>query len=120
MIKLHFIVGHLASSPTTSTLSYSSANTSKSTDTLRTMTGMSHDDVFVPNSISSMTPNTNRQSLHYLPQITQALPDEQPEYLQRLASAIKDAKEQYVTDFLRYTIFFFVLFIVRYSLFGFL
>ena len=86
----------------TNTLSYSSAHNSRSTDTLKTMTGTSHDDVFTSTSInSSITTNSNRISLHYLPQITQALPDERSEYQQRLATAIKDAKEQHVTDFLR-------------------
>jgi hypothetical protein len=66
------------------------------------MTGTSHDDVFAPTSLnSSITTNSNRILLHYLPQVTQALPDERPEYRQYLASAIKDAKEQHVTDFLK-------------------
>ncbi len=87
-----------------SMLSYSSAYNSRSTDTFKTMTGMSHDDVFAPTSMnSSMTTNSNRIALHYLPQITQALPDERSEYRHRLAAAIKDAKEQHVTDFLRYS-----------------
>jgi len=86
----------------TSTLSYSSGQNSRSTDTLRTMTGTSHDDVFTPTSTNnSITTNTNRVSLHYLPQIIQTLPDERPEYRQRLATTIKDMKEQHVTDFLR-------------------
>ncbi len=66
------------------------------------MIGTSHDDVFVPSSMnSSITTYTNRTSFHYLPQIIQALPDERPEYRERLALAIKDAKEQHVTDFLK-------------------
>ena len=85
-----------------SVLSHSSAYNSRSTDTLRTMTGMSHDDVFAPGSSNNcMTPNSGRMALHYLPQVTQALPDERSEYRHRLATAIKDAKEQHVNDFLR-------------------
>jgi hypothetical protein len=86
----------------TNTLSNSSGHNSRSTDTLKTMTGTSHDDVFSSASInSSITTNPNRISLNYLPQIKQTLPDERPEYRERLATAIKDAKEQHVTDFLR-------------------
>ena len=85
-----------------STLSYSSAHNSRSSDTLRGMTGTSHDDVFLSSSINTYTlPDSNRMSLHYLPQVTQALPDEKSEYRQLLASAIRDAKEQHVMDFLR-------------------
>ncbi len=106
MIKIDlldfFYFLYLASSPVTSTLSYSSGQNSRSTDTLKTMTGTSHDDVFASASTNSgITTNSNRIALHYLPQITQALPDERPEYRQRLATAIKDAKEQHVTDLLR-------------------
>lgn len=83
-------------------LSYSSAHNSRSTDTLKAITGTSHDDVFVPTSVNSnMTTNSNRKASCYLHQVTEALPDERPEYRQRLASAIQDAKEQHVTDFLR-------------------
>jgi hypothetical protein len=66
------------------------------------MPGTSHDDVFAPGSVnSSIITNSNRASLHYLPQITQALPDARTEYQKRLAVVIKDFKEQHVTDFLR-------------------
>jgi hypothetical protein len=86
----------------TNTLSYSSTHNSRSTDTLKTVTGTSQDDVFGSGSVNnSITGNSNRISLHYLPKITEALPDERPEYRQRFAAAIKDAKEQHVTDFLR-------------------
>ena len=91
-----------ASSPMTNTLSYSSAHNSKSTDTLRTITGMSNDDVFDPSSLasSSMMP-TDRMPLFYLSQVIQALPSERFEQQQRLATAIKDVKAQDVTDFLK-------------------
>ncbi|CAF3736451.1 unnamed protein product [Adineta steineri] len=94
---------NMASSPMTNPLSYSSIHNSRSTDTLKTMTGTSHDDVFVPGSVNSsvVTGRGSRQVLHYLPHITQALPNESTEYHRRLAFAIKDAKEQQVTDFLR-------------------
>jgi hypothetical protein len=87
----------------TNTLSYSSGQNSRSTDTLKTMTGTSHDEVFGPATTnSSTTPtNPNRTSYHYLPQINQDLPDERAEYRQRLAIAIKDIKEQHVIDFLK-------------------
>ena len=85
-----------------SNFSYSSANNSRSSETLKGITGTSHDDVFVSSSINSyMSPDNNRMSMHYLPQVTQALPDETSEYRQLLATAIKDAKEQHVMDFLR-------------------
>jgi hypothetical protein len=87
----------------TNNLSYSSTQNSRSTETLKTIMGTSQDDVFAPASMnSSLTTPTNRMSLYYLPQITQALPDERNEYRQRLAIAIKDAKEQNVADFLKY------------------
>ena len=61
-----------------------------------------HDDVFVPPSNNpSKAPEHKRMTLHYLPQITQALPDERLEYRQLLATEIRDAKDQHVTDFLR-------------------
>ena len=86
----------------TNTLSSSSFYNSRSTDTLRTIGGTSHDDVFAPSSVNSNAMfDTNQKILHYLPQVTQALPNERIEYRQRLATAIKDAKEQHVTDFLR-------------------
>lgn len=86
----------------TNPLSYSSAHNARSTDTIRTMTGTSHDDVFAPASVSSsVTTNSNRMLLHYLPQINEAIPNERMEYRQRLASVIKDAKEQHVTELLR-------------------
>ncbi|CAF2029168.1 unnamed protein product [Rotaria magnacalcarata] len=92
----------LSSSPMASALSHSSTYNSKSADTIRTLTDTSHEDVFASGSVSSSTTGiSNRISLHYLPQITQALPDERAEYRQRLASAIKDAKEQHVVDFLK-------------------
>lgn len=85
-----------------STFSHSSAHNSRSSETLKGISGTSHDDVFVSSSINTyMPPDTNRMSLHYLPQVTQALPDERSEYRQLLATAIKDAKEQHVMDFLR-------------------
>ncbi|CAF1389084.1 unnamed protein product [Rotaria magnacalcarata] len=93
---------NMASSPMASALSHSSTYNSKSADTIRTLTDTSHEDVFASGSVSSSTTGiSNRISLHYLPQITQALPDERAEYRQRLASAIKDAKEQHVVDFLK-------------------
>ena len=86
----------------TNALSYSSAHHSRSTDTLRIITGLSHDDASVPTSMSSsMHTNSTRMTMNYLPQITQALPDEPSDYRECLAAAIKDAKEQHVTDFLR-------------------
>jgi hypothetical protein len=86
----------------TSTFSYSSAHNSRSTETLRTMTGTGHDDVFVPGSLnSSITTNTNRISGYYLEEVTKAIPGERPEYQQQIASAIKDANDKCVADFLR-------------------
>ncbi|CAF1271092.1 unnamed protein product [Rotaria sordida] len=85
----------------TSTLSYSSTHHSKSIDTLKTLTGTSHDDVFIPASSNSSTTATTNRIQSYLQQIIQALPNERHEYRQRLALAIKDAKEQHVTDFLK-------------------
>jgi hypothetical protein len=52
---------------------------------------------------SNAITNTNRLTLHYLPQVAQAFPKEPAEYHERLAMAMKDAKEQHATDFLRYT-----------------
>lgn len=92
----------LASSPQNSTFSYSSAHTSRSNETLRTATGTSQDDVFVSQSMGShVTTNTNRLSLYYLPQIVHAFPKEPAEYQERLAMAMKDAKEQHAIDFFR-------------------
>ncbi|CAF2999257.1 unnamed protein product [Rotaria socialis] len=92
----------LSSSPMPSALSYGSTHNSKSADTIRTSNNTNHEDVFASGSVSSSTTGiSNRISLHYLPQITQALPNERAEYRQLLASAIKDAKEQHVVDFLR-------------------
>ncbi|CAF3326035.1 unnamed protein product [Rotaria socialis] len=92
----------LSSSPMPSALSYGSTHNSKSADTIRTSNNTNHEDVFASGSVSSSTTGiSNRISLHYLPQITQALPNERAEYCQLLASAIKDAKEQHVVDFLR-------------------
>ncbi|CAF0798929.1 unnamed protein product [Adineta steineri] len=103
LVRLLSELPTLSSSPMTNPLSYSSIHNSRSTDTLKTMTGTSHDDVFVPGSVNSsvVTGRGSRQILHYLPHITQALPSESTEYHRRLAFAIKDAKEQEVTDFLR-------------------
>ncbi|CAF2999238.1 unnamed protein product [Rotaria socialis] len=93
---------NMASSPMPSALSYGSTHNSKSADTIRTSNNTNHEDVFASGSVSSSTTGiSNRISLHYLPQITQALPNERAEYRQLLASAIKDAKEQHVVDFLR-------------------
>ncbi|CAF0728658.1 unnamed protein product [Adineta steineri] len=103
LVRLLSELPTLSSSPMTNPLSYSSIHNSRSTDTLKTMTGTSHDDVFVAGSVNSsvVTGRGSRQILHYLPHITQALPNESTEYHRRLAFAIKDAKEQEVTDFLR-------------------
>ena len=66
------------------------------------MTGTSQDDVFAASSINSnTTTDTGRYALHYLAKVSQALPNERLEYQKDLAIAIKDAKEQHVTDFLR-------------------
>ena len=63
---------------------------------------MSHDDVFDPSSLaSSLTMNTDRSPLFYLPQVMKALPGERYEQQQRLAMAIKDVKAQDVADFLK-------------------
>ncbi|CAF0725272.1 unnamed protein product [Rotaria sordida] len=91
----------LSSSPMINPLSYSSTHHSKSIDTLKTSTGTSHDDVFIPASSNSSTIATTNRIQLYFQQITQVLPNEGQDYRQRLASAIKDAKEQHVTDFLK-------------------
>lgn len=87
-----------------STYSYSSVHNSRSSETFKAMNEGGHDDVFVPpsnNNNPSKTTESHRMNLHYLPQVTQALPDERLEYRQLLATEIRDAKEQHVTDFLR-------------------
>jgi hypothetical protein len=66
------------------------------------MTGTSRDDVFAASSMTSnSTASAIRESFHYLPQINEALPHERAEYRESLATVIKDAHEQHVTDFLR-------------------
>lgn len=82
-------------------LSYSSPHNSKSSDTIRNLGSTSHGEPFASESMNNMTTTGGRISLHFLHQVTQTLPNERAEYRQRLASAIKDSKEQYVPDFLR-------------------
>ncbi|CAF1268804.1 unnamed protein product [Adineta ricciae] len=102
LVRLLSEVPTLPSSPSTNQFSYSSAHHSRSTDTLKTMTGTSQDDVFAASSINSnTTTDTGRYASHYLAKVSQALPNERLEYQKNLAIAMKDAKEQHVTDFLR-------------------
>ncbi|CAF0725263.1 unnamed protein product [Rotaria sordida] len=101
VMSIHGFEYNMASSPMINPLSYSSTHHSKSIDTLKTSTGTSHDDVFIPASSNSSTIATTNRIQLYFQQITQVLPNEGQDYRQRLASAIKDAKEQHVTDFLK-------------------
>ncbi|CAF4934599.1 unnamed protein product, partial [Rotaria sp. Silwood1] len=89
------------SSPMTNTLSYSSTHHSKSIDTSRALASTGNDDVFVPASVNSTSTATTSRISSYLHQIAYVLPNERHEYRHRLASAIKDAKEQHVADFLK-------------------
>ncbi|CAF2331655.1 unnamed protein product [Rotaria sp. Silwood2] len=101
LVRLSSELATLSSSPMTNTFSYSSTHHSKSTDTLKALANTSHDDVFVPASLNIITTATADRISLYLQQITQVLPNERAEYRQRLASAIKEAKEQHVADFLK-------------------
>ncbi|CAF3339478.1 unnamed protein product [Rotaria sp. Silwood1] len=92
---------NMASSPMTNTLSYSSTHHSKSIDTSRALASTGNDDVFVPASVNSTSTATTSRISSYLHQIAYVLPNERHEYRHRLASAIKDAKEQHVADFLK-------------------
>lgn len=86
----------------TNTLSYSSVQNSKSTDTLRTTAGHSQDEVFTSGSVTnSETISMNRSSLLYFNRVKETLPDERQERCESIALALNDRREQDANDFLK-------------------
>jgi len=102
IVRLNSEQPKMSSSPMSNTLSYSSVQNSKSTDTLRTTAGHSQDEVFTSGSVTnSETISMHRSSLLYLNRVKEALPDETHERCESIALVINERREQDVNDFLK-------------------
>ena len=83
-------------------MSCMSIHNSNSADISKKSHAASQDDPSYPlSSINSTATHITHIPLNYLSQVEQALPNERPEYRERLAFEINNIKESHVTDFLK-------------------